>query len=320
MSTFEHISVLEKPLTDSTNLKPNDIAIDCTAGGGGHTKHLLNLVGAQGKVIAIDRDLNAYRHLTSKFSQELTDKRLSLHNCPFSQFKTIVENEGVYGNINAIIADIGVSSPQIDTAERGFSFSKDGPLDMRMSQNAGGETAQDVIMNYDKDELADIFYKYGEEHKSRHYANLIVSAREQVNITSTKQLADIISKSSSYKNKSKKHPATKVFQALRIYVNNELSELESLLRVGFEALKPSGRMAIISFHSLEDRIIKHFFQDLNGKRKQQLPRGLPVIDEDMSKLKRANIIKPFPVIPSKEEIEQNPRARSAKLRVIEKIK
>lgn len=318
---FEHITVLKQELVDALNLDVGDIAIDCTAGGGGHTEKLLDAVGSSGKVYAFDRDPVALQHLGSRFQRELDSGTLVLCPYAFSKIKEIAQEHKIDGKISGICADIGVSSPQIDEAERGFSFNKDGPLDMRMDTTQSLDAAT-VVNSYDETELANIIFKYGEEPKSRFVARAIVNRRESKPFTNTLDLAELVASSIHYKTKSKKHPATKTFQALRIYVNKELDELEELCRDGFEILKPKGRFGIITFHSLEDKFVKQHFNTLaKGKKLPAHLKNAPIPETEINRMKdiKARIIKPFPTAPSKEELELNPRSRSSKLRTIEKL-
>lgn len=310
---FEHQTVLLYELVDALNLQPGSLAIDCTAGGGGHTRLLLEKVGLHGKVIAFDRDPEAIRALTSRFSDELANGQLVLVNEAFSGISRLTFDRPLM----AICADLGVSSPQLDFPERGFSFMRDGPLDMRMDPTRG-MSAADIVNQFNESELADLIYQYGEEPKSRIIARKIIERRRIEPFSRTLQLANFISDNIHYREKSRTHKATRTFQALRIAVNQELVELEHLLEDGFNLLAPGGMFAIISFHSLEDRIIKHKFRAFCGKLPnlrhhefRHLPIDAPPI--------RGKILKPFPLIPSNEEIKNNPRARSAKLRCLQKL-
>ncbi|MBF0440453.1 MAG: 16S rRNA (cytosine(1402)-N(4))-methyltransferase RsmH [Oligoflexales bacterium] len=321
MNVFVHTSVMQKELVDALDLKPGGLAIDCTSGAGGHTKLLLDKVKENGRIFALDRDPAAISFLTSSLKEKYSN--LEIIMAPFSKIKAIAEEFGITKCIDGICADIGVSSPQLDNPERGFSFEKDGPLDMRMDPQNNEMTAYKVINEYSEDELTRIFKEFGEEPKSRFAARKIVAERKKSPINSTFRLSEIIKESIYYKTGSKKHPATKIFQAIRIYVNQELNELEKLIKDGFEILSPGGRLAIISFHSLEDRIIKNTFNKLGGKNSSlQLLRHVPLTHEEEMKHNQVQgkIIKPFPMLPSEDEIKANPRSRSAKLRIIEKTR
>ncbi len=316
--SFEHITVLKDELLNSLGLLPGDYAVDCTAGGGGHTAGLLERVGPSGKVIAFDRDPWAQDVLKKRFPKELADGRLELIAEPFSRIQSALESRGLLGKVQGLCADIGVSSPQIDAAERGFSFAKDGPLDMRMDQSQG-VTAKDIVNEWSINDLTKLFRDYGEDPQARRIALAIEKERAKAPIERTLDLADLVASSVHYKERSRKHPATRVFQALRIEVNGELRELEALLLAIGPSLRPRGRCAIISFHSLEDRLVKNAFRNLAEGHLKHLDRRLPITDAEIRKLKTFEIIKPFPIIPGDIEEKENPRSRSAKLRVIERL-
>lgn len=319
MSEFNHVTVLAEELIAALALAPGDIAIDCTAGGGGHTARMLAQVGSSGKVIAIDRDPYAIKQLQNKFARELQTGNLLLHQGVFSELASVVAELGLAGRVQGVAADLGVSSPQLDQGQRGFSWQNDGPLDMRMSADQGGITAEELIAESSQEELADIFYQLGEEKKSRYFARIIVAERERARFVSTKQLADFIGKRSPYPGQSRKHPATKIFQALRIKVNDELGEVSRWLNQAFAVLRPEGRLAVIAFHSLEDRLVKQFFLAKAGRiALASHLRDLPIQTLPGSE-QQGKIIRPFPLVPSEAESKRNPRARSAKLRVIEKL-
>jgi 16S rRNA (cytosine1402-N4)-methyltransferase len=321
VSDDNHRSVLLEELVMSMNLGPGDIAIDCTMGAGGHTEAMLDAIGTDGKIYGIDRDETAHALVANRLSAPIEEGRLGLVNGAFSGLKDVLLANEIDGKVQGICADIGVSSMHLDQADRGFSFQVDGPLDMRMDQSQG-DTAADIVNQATEEVLARIFKDFGEEPKAWWIAKKIVEERAIKPFTATLQLADFVKENIRYKTKSKKHPATRVFQALRIAVNNELDELRTLLQTAFDGLKVGGRLAIISFHSLEDRIVKKKFVDLTGRnQRSSLPRDIPLIDDQLHEMHSAKgkIIKPFPLIPADIEISENPRARSAKLRVIEKL-
>ena len=275
-----------------------------TSGFGGHSAAILEELNG-GSLIATDQDPEAIRFLKSKFK---TEKRISIHQARFSELhKLFSEND-----FDGILADIGVSSYQLDTAERGFSFMKDGPLDMRMNQNIG-EDASSWLNNASEQEISNIIWKYGEEKKAKRIAKAIVEARKSFKIRTTKELAEIILEETPRRFNDKKHPATKTFQAIRIFINNELEELDLLLDFASKHLKIGGRTCIISFHSLEDRMVKRFFRD-HSRRDPKLSK-LPNLADDSSFKLVTKAIKP-----SENEMNINPRSRSATLRVIERIK
>ncbi len=320
-----HYPVFHREITSQITLQPLQFAADLTSGYGGHLSLILKHVSSySGSVLGIDRDGFAQAELKNRFKEDLGEGRLQLFHSPFSQFFEICKKLGWEGKLDFVLADLGISSPQVDKAERGFSFSKDGPLDMRMDQNSDLASAQDLINTLQENELADIFFRYGEEKFSRKIAKNICLSRMEKTITRTSELADLIKKSIPFsaQKSSAVHPATRVFMALRIYVNKELEELETLLDTVPQLLAPGGKLALISFHSLEDRLIKEKFKKLAFPF-ADLPRHLPLSSADLSSAMNAHsqfkIEKPFPVKPSQEEVAENPRSRSAKLRTLTKI-
>ena len=297
-----HIPVMLKEVVEAINPQKNGIYVDATFGAGGYSLALLNQVDC--KVIAIDRDPEAVK--ASSDLQEKYKGRLTVFNAKYSEMASLVASSG-YDKVDGIMFDIGVSSMQIDNAERGFSFSKKGPLDMRMSRE--GLSAQDVVNNFSEKDLANIIYQYGEEKASRRIAKAIVFARALGEITTTDELAQIIKKALPKTSKEKIDPATRTFQALRIYVNSELEELKSGLEASEKILKENGRLAVVTFHSLEDRIVKQFLNEKSGK--QNTNRHLP---ETKKPNPSFSLTVSRPLKPSSDEINQNPRSRSAKLR------
>ena len=304
-----HIPVLAKESTKVMMTASKGLYLDATAGFGGHTQLILESLDNQGHLIAADRDQDSIAYLKSKFSHP----QLTILKSNFKSLRTEISQPDRFFAFDGIIADLGVSSHQLDSKERGFSFKKDAELDMRMDQSTG-ISAKDWINTAAEDEISGVIWKYGEESYSRRIAKAIIEQRSIKPFSSTLELADLIYQLKKHSiKKEKKHPATKTFQAIRIHINDELEELRSLLDFGLERLKPGGRIVIISFHSLEDRIVKRFFRD-NSRIDPNLSK-LPNI-EDTSKLKV--ILKK--IKPSDEEIKINPRARSAILRAAEKIK
>lgn len=304
---FNHVTVLLNETVDSINVKEGGIYADFTLGGGGHTSLILE---RGGHVIGIDRDITAIKNAEERFKgQNFT----SVHD-NFSNIKNIARNLGIE-KFDGIIADLGVSSPQLDDASRGFSYMQDAPLDMRMD-NRDSLTAKDVVNTYSSEELFRIISTYGEERWASRIVNFIVEHREKVSIETTYELVDIIKAAIPLSaRKDGPHPAKRTFQAIRIEVNGELKILEQAVRDGAELLKKGGRMSVITFHSLEDRIIKTTFAAL--EKGCICPKDFPVCvcgNKPMVK----NVMRK-PLIPSEEELEQNPRARSSKLRTIEKI-
>lgn len=317
---FHHQTVLLHETVDILGDIKDGLVVDCTLGGGGHTALLLERVGPKGQVIAFDRDKDALEHARLRFAKELASDQLVVVDAPFSDLRSTLDARGVLGKVRAVIADIGVSSHQIDSNLRGFSFMTNGPLDMRMDPRSG-QSAAEFLATEDETEIARVIYEFGEEHKSRQIARRIVESRKIRPIQTTLELANLVASLRLWKDQSKKHPATKTFQALRIYVNDELGELRRLVDEGFQSLQCGGILAVISFHSLEDRIIKEKFLEYCGKAKhQQLPRNLPLTSAQVDALtrKQGEVVGDFPSIPSDLEIQNNPRSRSAKLRAIRK--
>ena len=299
-----HIPVLTEEVIEFLLIKKNGTFLDVTSGFGGHSTAILAELHG-GSLIATDQDPEAIRFLKSKFK---TEERISIHQARFSELHKLFSAN----DFDGILADIGVSSYQLDTAERGFSFMKDGPLDMRMNQNIG-EDASSWLNNAPEQEISNIIWKYGEEKKAKRIAKAIVEARKSFKIRTTKELAEIILEETPRRFNDKKHPATKTFQAIRIFINNELEELDLLLDFASKHLKIGGRTCIISFHSLEDRMVKRFFRD-HSRRDPKLSK-LPNLADDSSFKLVTKAIKP-----SENEMNINPRSRSATLRVIERIK
>lgn len=295
-----HIPVLLNEIVDAIDPQENDIVVDGTFGGGGYTKAILDKANC--RVYGIDRDPDAIQR-GNELSQRL-DGRLTMFEGCYGDMAALVDQK-----VNAVVLDIGVSSFQIDEADRGFSFREDGPLDMRMAQS--GESAADVVNTYGEKELADIIYKYGEERHSRRVAKAIVEARKEEEITTTGQLAKIV-RSVVWQAKDKIDPATRTFQGLRIYVNDELGELERGLEAAEQILLPGGRLVVVTFHSLEDRIVKKFLKERAG----QTSRGNRYMPDagDSGPQPTFTILNRKPVAPSDAECRENPRARSSKLR------
>lgn len=301
-----HIPVLLNEVVESIAPKDGGVYVDGTFGAGGYTRAVLD--AADCTVYAIDRDPDAIRE-----GQKLVDAykgRLHLLHGTFGEMAELVRGEGV-DFVDGVMLDIGVSSMQIDRAERGFSFQKDGALDMRMSQN--GLSAADVLNTFGEREIADIIYKYGEERFSRRIAAAVVEQRKNAPFKTTLEFADLIRRTVPHKREDI-DPATRSFQALRIYVNDELGQLESGLSAAHDLLKAGGRMAVVSFHSLEDRIVKTFMQEKSGKTANP-SRYMPVVEKQAATLKT---ITKKPILPTESETKFNPRARSARLRVAEK--
>lgn len=307
---FKHIPVLFNESIDALNIKPDGLYADCTAGGGGHSNAILDRLSENGRLIAVDRDPEAIATLAERFEGR---ENVSIVNDNFFNIKTILSrftDEGADG----ILADLGVSSHQLDDATRGFSFHADAPLDMRMSMQ--GMSAADAVNSLSQRELQDIIYRYGEDKFAPRIAAGIVRAREEKPIETTLELAEIIKNSiPAAARREGGHPARRTFQALRIYVNGELDGLDGAISDMFDSLKVGGRLAIITFHSLEDRAVKQTFASLcEGCI---CPPEFPVC---VCGRKSRGRLPQKALAPSREELERNPRSRSARLRVIEKIR
>lgn len=305
---FNHISVLLKESVEALDVKENGIYVDCTAGGGGHSAKILEKLSPSGKMILIDRDPDAISVLKERFSG---DDRVTLVNDNFCNIKSILTSLNI-DFVDGIIADLGVSSFQLDTAERGFSFHNDAPLDMRMEKS--GLSAADVVNTYSEEQLAEIIFRYGEEQFARKIAANIVKASKEKRIETTLELSDIVCSSIPARFRRDAHPARKTFQAIRIEVNRELTSLESALPDMFDALKNGGVLAIITFHSLEDRIVKEYFNTL--KAGCTCPKDFPVC---VCGKKPKAIVRSGGTKAGKKEVEDNKRSRSAKLRTAVKI-
>ena len=304
-----HFPVLVNEVLEALNPQPGERMVDGTFGAGGYTRALLSKTDCA--VWAIDRDPNVVP-TAEAIEQEFPGRFRLLKGC-FSRMKELLAEEGI-DQVDGVALDIGVSSMQLDEAERGFSFMQDGPLDMRM----GGDvpSAADVVNEMDEEDLANIIYRYGEEHKSRRIARAIVEVRREEPITRTRQLAEIVSRAVGHRKmvrgKKQIHPATRTFQALRIYVNDELGELERGLEAAEQILSPGGRLCVVTFHSLEDRIVKNFFRERSGESARG-SRHLPVA-QDAQEEPTFEMIFRGGKKPSREEIDLNARSRSAKLR------
>lgn len=301
---FVHKSVLFDEAIKALDLNENKIIVDGTAGGGGHSGEIAKRAK---RVISIDQDPDAIAVLNERLGDK---ENVTIVHDNYSNIKNIVSNLNIE-KIDGLLLDLGVSSFQLDTAERGFSFHKDAPLDMRMSKS--GLSAYDVVNNYDERQLADIIYRYGEEKFSRRIAANIVKARAKKPIKTTFELVDIIKSSMPQKAMRDAHPARRTFQAIRIEVNAELDVLKSTLEDAFDILAPGGRIAIITFHSLEDRIVKEQFA--KWCQGCTCPKEFPVCV--CGKKPKGKTFKS--ISPSKEELEENPRARSSRLRIFEKF-
>ncbi len=307
---FKHITVLLHETVDALNIKPDGVYVDCTLGGAGHTSLILSKLGPDGRVIGIDRDDDALQNAAEK----VNDNRLITVKDNFENIAHAVAVAG-FEKVDGILMDLGVSSHQLDVAERGFSYMQDAPLDMRMDQTAP-MTAYEVVNTYPERELVRILRDYGEERFAPAIASKICSARETSAINTTLQLSEIIASAIPAKFKFEGgHPSKRSFQAIRIEVNGELDCIPRAIESGAELLNVGGRMAIISFHSLEDRLVKNGFKTLENPC--TCPSDFPICV--CGKKQLAKVITKKPILPTKEELEANSRSHSAKLRVCEKV-
>ena len=304
---MKHYSVLKNELIDSLNIRDDGVYVDATVGYAGDAQEILKRI-KRGYLFAFDQDPVAISYAT--VALEKIGDNFKIFKTNFSQMKEMLEKEDI-NSVDGIIFDLGFSSPQIDDEARGFSFMHDGPLDMRMSKQ--GKSAKDIIDNYDEEKLKKIFWQYGEEKMSNVIAKKIVS--EKKNITSTLKLVEVIKSATGANYFYKHHPERKIFQALRIEVNDELKVLERVLPEAIKLLKKGGRLSVITFHSLEDRIVKNIFRKYSEI--DPVVKGMIDIPEEYKPL--IKIINKKPILPSKRELEENSRSASAKLRVIERI-
>lgn len=308
---FNHVTVLLKETVDGLNLKPDGVYVDCTLGGAGHSSYLLSQLSKEGRLIAFDQDDEAIAH-----AKEILSTYEGQYTIVKSNFRFLKEKLAEIGitEVDGVLFDLGVSSPQIDTPQRGFSYHHDAPLDMRMDQTAT-LTAYDVVNHWPYEKLVRIFFQYGEEKFSKQIARKIEAKREEHPIETTGELVDIIKEGiPAAARRTGGHPAKRIFQAIRIAVNDELQAFEEAIESAIEVTKTGGRISVITFHSLEDRICKNVFRQ--HSKGPDLPPGLPIIpDEYKPKLK---LITRKPILPSEGELEENNRARSSKLRIAEK--
>lgn len=308
MVTDPHQTVLLEEAVHALITDRQGTYVDCTYGRGGHSQAIADQLDAGGRLMVVDRDTSAVEHARARFAD---DPRVVVQHGAFSSLKTFVQAHQL-GDLDGVLLDLGVSSPQLDQAERGFSFQQAGPLDMRMDQTQP-ETAEAWLARASEQEITDVLKHYGEERYARRIARNIVDARSRAPISSTERLVEIIETSVPRREKHK-HPATRTFQAIRIQVNRELEELESCLSDVIDLLKSGGRIVVISFHSLEDRVVKQFFRRM--ARGDDLPSRLPIRDAEINRKVRliGKAVKASP-----QEVERNRRARSSIMRVAEKL-
>lgn len=305
---YRHASVLLDGAVDALVHETDGVYLDGTFGRGGHSRAILERLGPNARLLAIDRDPHALAE-----ARRIDDERFSMHTDTFSRLGEVAHAEGVHGRLAGILLDIGVSSPQLDDPERGFSFLRDGPLDMRMDPEHG-ESAAEWLAHAKEADIVWVFKTHGEERFAKRMARAIVERRQQSPITRTHELAELLKAAHPAWEKGK-HPATRAFQALRIHVNRELEELDAALVAALEALAPGGHLVVISFHSLEDRRVKRFIRD-HARGDTHLPRGMPIRDDQLTRRIQAlgKARRPGPA-----EVDDNPRARSAVMRAARKI-
>lgn len=312
---FQHVSVLLHESIDGLAIKPDGIYIDGTFGRGGHSRQILSRLGENGRLYSIDRDPQAIAE-----AKTITDPRFNIIHGPFSGLKGYVEELGLVGQIDGVLLDLGVSSPQLDDADRGFSFMKDGPLDMRMDPTSGMPVSQ-WLLTADVEDITWVIREFGEDKHAWRIAKGIVAYRDNEDnepLTRTGQLAKLISDVAPKNFKEKKHPATRTFQAFRIYINSELDEIDTALNGALDVFAEGGRLSVISFHSLEDRMVKHFIR--KESRGPQVPHGIPLTENQIKALGSAKM-KPIgkAIKPTVNEVDVNVRSRSSVLRIAERL-
>lgn len=318
-SGYSHQPVLLDEVLEALNIRPGGIYLDATFGRGGHATAILKCLNSKGRLLAFDQDPEAIDYGRRQFADE---SRIEFEHCNFSQVERVIVERDLEHRIDGVLMDLGVSSPQLDEAQRGFSFLRPGPLDMRMNPEQG-ESASQWLARVKFDELVDVLKRYGEERFARRIATAIIEARNGKTqhkktgnkkvINDTGELAEIIAAAVPVKEKHK-HPATRSFQAIRIYINRELESIERGLQGATSILSVSGRLAVISFHSLEDRIVKRYMRELSSRPK--FPQELPIVENDEEPPYR---LVGKPCVASKAEVDKNPRSRSARLRVLERV-
>ena len=309
---FDHTTVLLKETVDGLNINPDGIYVDCTLGGAGHSEYLVKQLSSNGRLICFDQDTTAIENAKIRLADYLD--RVTFVHSNFRYLKEELNNLGIF-EVDGILYDLGVSSPQLDTPERGFSYNHDAPLDMRMDQTAS-LTAKEVVNDWSYENLVRIFFRYGEEKFSKQIARKIEQAREKQPIETTGELVELIKAGiPAAARRTGGHPAKRVFQAIRIAVNDELGSAEDSLMDAIDLIKVGGRISVITFHSLEDRLTKTIFKEASSL--PDLPPGLPVIPDHLKPTLK--LVTRKPILPSDEELANNNRSRSAKLRIAEKI-
>lgn len=310
---FHHVTVLLHETIDYLDVKPDGVYVDATLGGAGHSEYLLSKLSPKGHLYAFDQDATAIEHAKKRLAPYIEKGMVTFVQDNFRHLKLQLEKLGV-DEIDGICYDLGVSSPQLDERERGFSYKQDAPLDMRMNRHADFSAYQ-VVNDYDYHDLLRIFFKYGEDKFSKQIARKIEQARQIKPIETTTELAEIIKSAKPAKELKKKgHPAKQIFQAIRIEVNDELGAADESIQQAIDLLAVDGRISVITFHSLEDRLTKQLFKEASTV---DVPKGLPFIPDDLKP--KLELISRKPILPSAEELEMNNRAHSAKLRVARKV-
>ena len=310
---FHHVTVMLHETIDMLDVKSDGIYVDATLGGAGHSEYLLSKLGEKGHLYAFDQDQNAIDNAQKRLAPYIEKGMVTFIKDNFRHLQARLQEAGVQ-EIDGICYDLGVSSPQLDQRERGFSYKKDAPLDMRMNQEAS-LTAYEVVNRYDYHDLVRIFFKYGEDKFSKQIARKIEQARQVKPIETTTELAEIIKSAKPAKELKKKgHPAKQIFQAIRIEVNDELGAADESIQQAMDMLAQEGRISVITFHSLEDRLTKQLFKEASTV---EVPKGLPFIPDELKP--KMELVSRKPILPSKEELEANNRSHSAKLRVARKI-
>ena len=310
---FHHVTVMLHETIDMLDVKPDGIYVDATLGGAGHSEYLLSKLSEKGHLYAFDQDQNAIDNAQKRLAPYIEKGMVTFIKDNFRHLQARLQEAGVQ-EIDGICYDLGVSSPQLDQRERGFSYKKDAPLDMRMNQEAS-LTAYEVVNRYDYHDLVRIFFKYGEDKFSKQIARKIEQARQVKPIETTTELAEIIKSAKPTKELKKKgHPAKQIFQAIRIEVNDELGAADESIQQAMDMLALNGRISVITFHSLEDRLTKQLFKEASTV---EVPKGLPFIPDELKP--KMELVSRKPILPSKEELEANNRSHSAKLRVARKI-
>ncbi|MFB8632886.1 16S rRNA (cytosine(1402)-N(4))-methyltransferase RsmH [Enterococcus gallinarum] len=315
MAEFQHYTVMLKETVDGLAIRPDGIYVDCTLGGAGHSEYLLSQLSEEGHLYAFDQDQKAIDHAKERLASYVAKGMVTFIKSNFRYLKEALQQQGV-DQVSGVLYDLGVSSPQLDEAERGFSYHQDAPLDMRMDQSAA-LTAYEVVNQFDYQQLVKIFFRYGEEKFSKQIAREIERTRANKPIETTGELVEIIKTAIPAPARRKGgHPAKRIFQAIRIAVNDELGVIEESLKQAIDLLEKNGRISVITFHSLEDRIVKSTFKAYSTPK--DVPPGLPIIPEEFQPVLK--LITRKPLLPSEEEVSENNRSRSAKLRIAEKMK